>query len=72
LNDVYNGEIYGRYPGYYSSLGAIYRGYYGRLRGLGNLGLGYSNFGYSGLRFPGVYPGYGGYADYYGRPGFYR
>jgi hypothetical protein len=77
LNDVYNGELYGRYPGYYTGLGTDYGGYYAPPNGLGTSGLGYNNLGYGGLGFPGVYPGYGSYGNlggsggYYNRPGYY-
>lgn len=82
--DVHNGELYGRYPGYYSGLGT---GYYAPQNGLGTSGLGYNNVGYGGLGFPGFYPGYGGYGNlegyggyrnlggyggYYNRPGQYQ
>jgi hypothetical protein len=63
-NDVYNGELYGRNPGYYTGLGTNYGGYYGSPTGAGISGLGYSNLGYGGLGYGGAYPGYSGYGSY--------
>jgi hypothetical protein len=69
LNDVYNGELYGRNPGYYTGLGTSYGGYYGYPSGAGISGLGYSNLGYGGLGYGGTNPGYGGYGNFAGYGG---
>jgi peroxin-13 len=87
LNDVYNGELYGRYPGYFTGLGSTYGGYYGSPPyGVGYSGLGYNNLGYSGLGYGGsgyrglgygglgyggVYPGYNTYRNVAGYGGYY-
>jgi hypothetical protein len=77
VNDVYNGGLYGGYPGYFNGLGTAYGGYYGYYgspysglgyNNLGYAGLGYGRSGYSGLGYGGL--GYGGYGTAGVYPGY--